>query len=75
MSGDIYDYLFCSICKEHVPCRRIPSGGWEVQCDGCVGECVRCACHLKRFCFGSRDEFPPFNADPEKILWPIRTPR
>lgn len=53
------DYLFCSVCRIHVPCRRIGSGGWEVLCPGCTGECAFCQCHLKRFCFGSRDQFPP----------------
>ena len=46
--------------------RRIPlngaSGGWEVDCPGCHGECLRCGCYLKRFCFGGRDQFPPFEA-------------
>ncbi len=64
------DYLYCSQCKSHVPCRRIPTGGWEVECPGCSGECVICACHLRRFCFGSRDQFPPF--EPERKIWPLR---
>jgi hypothetical protein len=55
------DYLWCPICQIHVPCRRIPSGGWEVDCPGCRGECMRCGCYLKRFCFGGRDQFPPFD--------------
>lgn len=54
------DYLFCPACRVHVPCRRLEAGGWEVQCPGCVGECIGCMCHLKQFCFGSRQEFPPF---------------
>ncbi len=54
------DYLWCPICQIHVPCKRIPSGGWEVDCPGCQGECMRCKCYLKRFCFGGRDQFPPF---------------
>ncbi len=54
------DYLFCPVCKAHVPCRRIPSGGWQVECPGCAGECASCACHLAKFCFGSREQFPPF---------------
>lgn len=56
------DYLWCPICQIHVPCARIPSGGWQVDCPGCKGECLRCGCYLKRFCFGGRDQFPPFNA-------------
>ena len=55
------DYLWCPICQIHVPCRRIPTGGWEVDCPGCQGECMRCGCYLKRFCFGGRDQFPPFD--------------
>ncbi len=58
------DYLWCPVCQIHVPCTRIPSGGWEVACPGCRGECMRCHCYLKRFCFGGRNEFPPF--DPEE---------
>lgn len=54
------DYLYCPVCRIHVPCRRLETGGWEVQCAGCAGECAFCQCCLKRFCFGSRDEFPPF---------------
>ncbi len=54
------DYLFCPECRVHVPCRRLEAGGWEVQCPGCVGECIQCTCYLKQFCFGSRQEFPPF---------------
>jgi hypothetical protein len=54
------DYLWCPVCQIHVPCSRIPAGGWEVDCPGCVGECLRCKCYLKRFCFGGRDQFPPF---------------
>lgn len=54
------DYLFCDVCGIHVPCQRLPSGGWEVRCPGCTGECLLCECHLKRFCLGSREEFPPF---------------
>lgn len=62
------DYLFCPRCDIHVPCLRLPSGGWEVACPGCSGECAFCKCYLKRFCFGSREEFPPF-PDDEKS-WP-----
>jgi hypothetical protein len=54
-----YDYLWCPSCRVHVPCARVPSGGWEVKCRGCAGECGTCDCHLRRFCFGSRDQFPP----------------
>lgn len=54
------DYLWCPVCKIHVPCTRIATGGWEVNCPGCHGECLRCKCYLKRFCFGGRDQFPPF---------------
>jgi hypothetical protein len=54
-----FDYLWCPNCRVHVPCARVPSGGWEVQCPGCAGECGICDCHLRRFCFGSRDQFPP----------------
>ncbi len=57
------DYLYCPVCKTHVACHRLESGGWEVQCQGCTGECGLCKCYLKRFCFGSREEFPPFEAD------------
>lgn len=56
------DYLFCPVCKIHVPCLRMDTGGWEVQCPGCVGECGLCKCYLQRFCFGSREQFPPFEA-------------
>lgn len=56
------DYLWCPVCKIHVPCVRVPTGGWEVRCPGCAGECLSCNCHLRRFCFGSRDQFPPFSA-------------
>lgn len=56
------DYLWCPACRIHVPCFRVPSGGWEVRCQGCAGECVICDCHLKRFCFGNRDQFPPRDA-------------
>lgn len=54
------DYLFCDVCRIHVPCRRLPSGGWEVQCPGCAGECLVCHCNLQRYCFGSRESFPPY---------------
>ncbi len=54
------DYLYCPICQVHVPCRRLASGGWEVDCAGCQGECAFCTCYLKRFCFGNREMFPPF---------------
>lgn len=54
------DYLYCPVCRVHVACRRLASGGWEVQCHGCLGECIRCTCYLKQFCFGSRQQFPPF---------------
>lgn len=60
------DYLYCPVCRAHVPCRRIPGGGWEVQCPGCAGECGFCSCHLQRFCFGSREQFPPFDLNKEK---------
>lgn len=53
------DYLFCPICKEHVPCVRTETGYWEVTCPGCTGECGLCKCYLARFCFGRREEFPP----------------
>ncbi|MHB8420052.1 MAG: hypothetical protein ACYDCL_18410 [Myxococcales bacterium] len=59
------DYLYCPVCKAHVACRRIPSGGWQVQCPGCAGECSGCLCHLVKFCFGSRDQFPPFEGGGE----------
>ena len=55
------DYLFCPICRIHVPCRRLESGGWEVLCPGCLGECAFCDCYPKRFCFGNRQQFPPFD--------------
>ena len=60
------DYLYCKVCRIHVPCRRIPSGGWEVQCLGCAGECLLCKCYLRKFCFGSRDQFPPSDMDSEE---------
>jgi hypothetical protein len=60
------DYLFCPVCRVHVPCHRLESGGWEVMCENCFGECAFCQCCLKRFCFGSRDEFPPFPYPEEK---------
>jgi rubrerythrin len=59
------DYLFCPVCKSHVPCVRVETGGWEVQCPGCAGECGLCKCYLQRFCFGSREQFPPFQAAAE----------
>ena len=59
------DYLFCPVCRVHVPCLRLESGGWEVQCKGCIGECGRCKCYLHRFCFGSREQFPPFESTGE----------
>lgn len=58
------DYLYCDVCRIHVPCQRVPSGGWEVHCPGCSGECAFCNCYLKRFCFGSREQFPPFQSPP-----------
>ncbi len=66
------DYLFCPVCKTHVPCRRVPSGGWEVQCSGCTGECAMCSCWLQRFCFGSRDQFPPLKPGSEGRVWPLK---
>ncbi len=56
------DYLYCPICKEHVPCIRTDTGYWEVTCPGCSGECGLCRCYLSRFCFGRREEFPPLPA-------------
>ncbi|MBW8000582.1 MAG: hypothetical protein FVQ80_00990 [Planctomycetes bacterium] len=53
------DYLYCPVCKEHVPCIRTDTGYWEVTCPGCIGECSLCQCYLARFCFGRREEFPP----------------
>ena len=67
------DYLFCSKCRIHVACRRLASGGWEVECPGCAGESGFCKCHLRRFCFGSREQFPPF--DPDHLLLPGPGPR
>ena len=66
------DYLFCPECKIHVACRRLEAGGWEVQCPGCVGECGLCKCYLKRFCFGTREQFPPF--DPADNVIPLPPP-
>lgn len=66
MLEDDTDYLFCPVCRTHVPCRRLATGGWEVMCPGCAGECGFCGCHLRRFCFGSREQFPPFPANEEK---------
>ncbi len=57
------DYLFCPVCRIHVPCRPLESGGWEVLCENCIGECAFCQCSLKRFCFGNREEFPPFRLE------------
>jgi rubrerythrin len=65
------DYLFCPVCKIHVSCRRVESGGWEVDCPGCAGECGVCKCYLQRFCFGSREQFPPFDPD-DMTLRPVR---
>ncbi len=59
------DYLFCPVCKTHVPCVRVETGGWEVLCPGCTGECGMCKCFLQRFCFGSREQFPPFQVAAE----------
>ncbi len=59
------DYLYCPICRVHVPCQRVDSGGWEVDCAGCQGECAFCDCYLKRFCFGNRELFPPFDKPDE----------
>ena len=53
------DYLYCPVCKAHVPCIRTETGYWEVTCPGCFGECSLCECYLARFCFGRREEFPP----------------
>lgn len=64
------DYLYCSHCKIHVPCQRLESGGWEVQCPGCDGECGFCECYLRRFCFGSREQFPPFDPDHRLVPGP-----
>lgn len=61
------DYLFCPVCKSHVPCVRVESGGWEVLCPGCTGECGLCKCYLQRFCFGSREQFPPFRVPAASI--------
>lgn len=59
------DYLYCPVCKTHIACRRVQSGGWEVECPGCSGECGFCKCYMQRFCFGSREQFPPFDPDEE----------
>lgn len=64
------DYLYCPVCKSHVPCVRVETGGWEVQCPGCAGECGLCQCYLKRFCFGSREQFPPFVSAPSRTPEP-----
>jgi hypothetical protein len=64
--GASTDYLYCPVCRVHVACQRVPSGGWEVACPGCDGECALCHCYLKRFCFGSRELFPPFE-DPDEV--------
>lgn len=53
------DYLYCPVCKKHIPCVRVEGGRWEVQCPGCAGECSLCKCYLARFCFGQREDFPP----------------
>ncbi len=54
------DYLYCPVCEKHIPCIRTDTGYWEVTCPGCSGECGMCKCYLARFCFGRREEFPPF---------------
>lgn len=54
------DYLYCPICEKHIPCIRTDTGYWEVTCPGCKGECGMCKCYLARYCFGRREEFPPF---------------
>jgi rubrerythrin len=66
------DYLYCPVCKVHIPCHRVPSGGWEVECPGCAGECGFCDCYMQRFCFGSRDRFPPFDSDREPFRLRVR---
>ena len=53
------DYLYCPVCKEHVPCIRTDTGYWEVTCPGTAGECGMSRCYLSRICFGPREEFPP----------------
>ncbi len=57
--GQDVDYLYCPQCKLHIPCRRLDIKGWEVECPDCLGECGLCGCHLRKFCFSSRDDFPP----------------
>lgn len=59
------DYLYCPVCKRHIPCVRLETGYWEVYCPGCVGECGMCKCYLSRFCFGQRGEFPPISLPDE----------
>ncbi len=60
---DNIDYLYCPVCKRHVPCLRTETGYWEVTCPGCTGECGLCKCYLARFCFGRREEFPPLHLE------------
>lgn len=57
------DYLYCPVCEKHVPCIRTDTGYWEVTCPGCRGECGMCKCYLARYCFGRREEFPPFPSE------------
>ncbi len=46
------DYIYCRECRKHVPCVRLESGVWEVQCPRCVGECGLCSCHSTGVCVG-----------------------
>ncbi len=57
------DYLYCPVCDKHVACIRTDTGYWEVTCPDCSGECGMCKCHLARYCFGRREEFPPFPSE------------
>lgn len=51
-------YLYCSVCKQHIPCRYLPSGVWLVECPRCTGECGSCVCELVEICLGGAGTFP-----------------
>ncbi len=50
------DYLFCRECLQHVPCIRLGSGTWAVQCSRCAGECGLCSCGASGQCQGEHGE-------------------
>jgi hypothetical protein len=51
-------YLYCYRCKDHIPCRFLPSGVWVVECPHCIGECETCSCELIEICLGGAGVFP-----------------